>query len=253
MIRWLLKIIPKTERKIVKNVFATGAKQDALDHRDFVASSQPVIPERASLLGSCPPIRNQGVAGACTGESAIGIVEIDQIFKGETFIEGSVLYNYYRSRLLDGFFPNDSGAYLRDAIKVLNQFGFCPEKLMPYNDRNTAGKPGIFCDSFAKMLKIQAYFRCINIEQIKSAISQNHAVAFALNVYGNFYDATDTIPMPSGPIIDGHAMIFVAYDDTKQALLVRNSWDVTWGDNGYSWMPYEYLNQVPYDAWFIVR
>ena len=54
-------------------------------------------------------------------------------------------------------------------------------------------------------------------------------------------------------MMGGHAVCAVGYDDSKVivnpsnqksskgALLIRNSWGSSWGDNGYGWLPYDYV------------
>jgi hypothetical protein len=37
---------------------------------------------------------------------------------------------------------------------------------------------------------------------------------------------------------DGHCIVIVGYDDTKQAWLIRNSWGTSWGTDGYGWFGY---------------
>jgi len=42
--------------------------------------------------------------------------------------------------------------------------------------------------------------------------------------------------------------------DTKGALLIRNSWGTGWDDNGYGWLPYEYvLRGFALDFWSLLR
>ena len=36
----------------------------------------------------------------------------------------------------------------------------------------------------------------------------------------------------------------VGYDDSKTAFIVRNSWGVNWGLNGYFYMPYAYITST---------
>ena len=45
----------------------------------------------------------------------------------------------------------------------------------------------------------------------------------------------------------------VGYDDEKKALLVRNSWGKQWGQDGYFWLPYEFVTQrnMSADYWTI--
>ena len=33
----------------------------------------------------------------------------------------------------------------------------------------------------------------------------------------------------------------VGYDDDRGVFIIRNSWGSNWGDNGYFYMPYEFI------------
>ncbi|CAK9030609.1 unnamed protein product [Durusdinium trenchii] len=55
------------------------------------------------------------------------------------------------------------------------------------------------------------------------------------------------------PVCGGHAVCAVGYDDFQQCFIVRNSWGEDWGDQGYFYMPYEYIchPQLAQDFWAI--
>ena len=53
----------------------------------------------------------------------------------------------------------------------------------------------------------------------------------------------DTMPLPKKgeQMLGGHCVIAVAYDNSKQAFRMKNSWSKDWKDNGYFWMPYSFI------------
>jgi C1A family cysteine protease len=87
---------------------------------------------------------------------------------------------------------------------------------------------------------------------------------FGFTVYSSIPPAGDgkgEIPFPeSGDSVEGgHAIVAVGYDDKKiigkdtGALLIRNSWSALWGDKGYGWLPYSYVQQgLAVDFWTLV-
>ena len=64
----------------------------------------------------------------------------------------------------------------------------------------------------------------------------------------------------------GHAVVCVGYDDdlviqntatgekTKGALKIRNSWGTGWGEDGYGWLPYKYVEDgLARDWWSLIK
>ena len=51
----------------------------------------------------------------------------------------------------------------------------------------------------------------------------------------------------------GHAVVCCGYDDEKQLFLIHNSWGTDLGDNGYYYLPYDYVTTTDLsdDFWTI--
>ena len=67
-------------------------------------------------------------------------------------------------------------------------------------------------------------------------------------------------PRPGDRLEGGHAVVAIGYDDGKTigkekgALRIRNSWGTAWGDAGYGWLPYAYVeNGLAVDFWSLVE
>jgi C1A family cysteine protease len=82
---------------------------------------------------------------------------------------------------------------------------------------------------------------------------------FGFSVYESFESQSVAstghapMPKPKEPLLGGHAVVAVGYDDSKQWFVVRNSWGTNWGLSGYFTMPYAYLldGNLSDDFWTI--
>lgn len=59
------------------------------------------------------------------------------------------------------------------------------------------------------------------------------------------------VPMPkeSEKTLGGHAICLVGYDDKARIIKFKNSWSEKWGDNGYGYLSYKYIEKYMLDAW----
>ena len=73
------------------------------------------------------PIRNQGNIGSCTAFALGACVE----FLSTNNFRCSPLFLYYTERFIEGTVFIDSGAYLHDGVKCLQNYGVCSEPLWP--------------------------------------------------------------------------------------------------------------------------
>lgn len=249
-----MRIFDKTIRTVrCPNERSLGLLPDPIDTRDHVVCGVSTETS-ADLTKYASTVKNQGGMQSCTAHAAILAYEMEHYIRDgdRWWIEGSEMHNYYNSRVYGGLFPQDGGAYLRDACKSLAKIGMCPEKLMPYNDSRPEEEPGIFCNSFAYFWKIKEYTRITSITGMKASLASKHPVLLGIPIFSNWIGLTnDTIPLPEGPSIGGHAITVIGFDDTE-GLWIQNSWGRAWGNNGRAWLPYEYFKHIDwFDAWTI--
>lgn len=237
---------------------------DLPDHRDFMyAAPTPVmasIPASADLRSQCPPVYDQGQLGSCTANAIAGAFQFDEIKQKEPSTMPSRLFIYYGERAMEGTVGTDSGAQIRDGIKVIAQNGVCPEKEWPYDIKKFTEKPSAKCFNDAKKYQAVTYQRLIqDLNTMKGCLAEGFPFVFGITVYSSFESPqvaqTGIVPMPSTQekMLGGHAILAVGYDDSQRMFIFRNSWGTTWGKQGYAFIPYSYLTDqsLASDFWTI--
>lgn len=61
------------------------------------------------------------------------------------------------------------------------------------------------------------------------------------------------MPKDNDESMGGHAVVVVGYDDEKEWFIIRNSWGVEVGDNGYFYLPYAVWDKIGWDGWTIIQ
>jgi C1A family cysteine protease len=230
-----------------------GWIRDLPDPRDrywqapALASAQ--LPTSVDLRPQCPPVYDQGELGSCTANAIAGAVQFDEIRSGiaPTWTP-SRLFIYYNERALEGTVDSDSGAQIRDGIKVIAAQGVCPESDWPYDISKFTDKPPARAYQDAVRDRVGAYQRLNqSLVPLKTCIASGFTFVFGFTVFSSFEGAgvaaTGDIPMPqpSETPIGGHAVVGVGYDDGRGVFIIRNSWGAGWGSAGYGFMPYAYM------------
>lgn len=247
----------------------------------------PTLRPSVDLRQWCSPIENQLSLGSCTAHAAVGVVEYFENRSYGRHIDGSRLFVYKTTRNLMGV-TGDTGAWLRNTMGALVLCGVPPEKYWPYSDRTTPGpsgeptfdeEPHSFIYSIADNFETIKYF-ChdplgVNVPPERVLVHIKKFLAAGVPSMFGFYgfrsfnstNVSGGIPFPCAgeQAMWGHAIVAVGYDDnmkikntlcdkeTTGALLIRNSWGTSWGDNGYGWLPYKYvLKRFALDFWSIL-
>ncbi len=201
------------------------------------------------------PIEDQLDLGSCTSNAFAGAYELmTKRLKSEDYVDVSRLFLYYNIRVIDGTVGMDAGGYLRDGVKAMSKYGLCEESIWPYDIAKFDVKPSDAAYKDARTRSITNYQRVDGFRLMLDAINNNRPIAFGMDVYRVFdYIGPDdpVIPMPNNNehSSGGHAMCMVGYDLAKKQFLVRNSYGTEWGDRGYAWLPFEYVEKYAYDAW----
>jgi len=260
----------------------TDVLAQRLETRKSKALTAP--PTSADLRQWCSPVENQGRLGSCTAHAAIGVVEYFERRSAGKHVDGSRRFVYKTTRNLLGV-TGDTGAWLRNAMGALILCGVPNEQYWPYTDVDPDFdiEPPQFVYSVADNFEALKYFahdplganvpRQAVLDSVKKYLAAGVPSMFGFWGYASFDsgNAPGHVPSPTdqelaGDPAWGHAIVAVGYDDARKitnkvsnksttgALLFRNSWGGVWGDNGYGWMPYQYvLAGIALDFWSLLK
>lgn len=233
---------------------------------------------RVDLREWFSPVEDQGSLGSCTANAGVGLVEYFEKRAGGKHIDASRLFLYKTSRNMEHF-KGDTGSFLRTTMSAMVLFGVPPEEYWPYNIEDYDREPTAFCYAFAQNYQAINYYRLdppetrkdTLLKRIKTNLAAGLPSMFGFTVFSSYIQANTSgqIPYPTNgeKSVGGHAVIAAGYDDkikikntgtgakeTTGALLVRNSWGKTWGEEGYGWLPYEYvLKGLAVDWWSLLK
>jgi C1A family cysteine protease len=233
-------------------------REDSRDHRLPRQEVKP-LPRFMSLRKKCPPVFDQGELGSCTANAGAAA----RMMLTDTNTELSRMFLYYQERALHGNEKKDSGAEMRDICKALSNDGICEERYAPYEPDKFDQRPSPLAYRNARQYTVSSYATfdgdtADDIQQIRLYLAtQKLPVLIGMDVYESFEShlvaRTGFMPMPdteSEKLLGGHAVLIVGYNDMRRHLIVRNSWGPSWGDGGYFYMPYRYVeDKLAYDSW----
>lgn len=174
--------------------------------------------------------------------------------KADSYVDLSRLFIYYNARALTGAEREDAGAYLRDALTAANKHGICTELLWPYRVKNFDTRPSEACYQDGQQRIITNYRKVPGVPTMLDALNDNRPVIFGITIYNGFDElkGKDSIlrtPLNNDNDLGGHAMCMVGYDTNRQLFLAKNSFGTDWGDEGYCWIPFDYMRSEGYDMW----
>lgn len=234
---------------------------------------EPVLPKAVDNRKWCSAIQTQGELGSCTAQAAVSMMEYMQNKTSGKYQDGSRLFVYYNTRVYMGsqYINIDSGAFNRLTVKSIVKLGIPEEVNWKYNINMFTKEPprAVYDDAVSN--KAVKYFRIDGdskygeayTTRIKTFLSNGYAMFTGFPGYDNIYKVTKATPVLQFPtkankLLGGHAVMICGYDDElnynmgKGCFLAQNSWDNTYGDGGFFWIPYKFFNDaLAIDTWCV--
>jgi C1A family cysteine protease len=266
-----------------------GWHPDRPDPRDLTSVSRPVVallaglerpgrgggeavaqtlPPRVDWSEFFAPPGDQGALATSVPLACLGLAQYFERRAHGRRLDGSVRFLYKMARELQGW-TGDAGATYRTTLKALVRFGLPPSALCPDagGDVDRPLEPHLF--AYGEVMRSMRYARLDTPwssggairARVRAWLAAGFPCAFGLVVFDSMTDDGDiACPTSFDDPTGGLALVATGYDDayrirsTRGALRVRNCWGASWGDNGYGWLPYEYIERgLATDFWTLLR
>ena len=242
-----------------------GDHLDRLNERHRAVGEAENVDLREYFVRDAP---NQAGLNASSAFACSAIVEYFEYRALGRFIEPSAIFlSQAATRLQPGGCPLCCG--LRNTLKAMVRLG------MPSEDQwsgfaSTGDEeptdPVLF--AFSEFYRSICYLRldqpgasdADTLRDVKSFLRGGFPVAFGFAVPDSLtYDADIAYRPTFDSIRGGQAAVALGYDDNrmtaaKGALLIRCSWGTEWGDQGYGWLPYAFVEKrLALDFWTLIK
>lgn len=178
----------------------------------------------------------------------------------------SRMFVYYNSRALQNNTEQDTGASLRNTFQAIRDSGVCQESVWSYDISKFAVKPSDAIYESAEGNNIIKYERLgPHMQQFKACLNDGFPFVFGFKIFNGFRslenDKGGMLAIPSEeeiastPEPETQAGLAVGYNDASKCITVLNSWGKSFGDNGFFYMPYDYISNrnLCFDFWTIVE
>lgn len=177
------------------------------------------IPVEFTYRPLMPPVRDQGTESTCVCQTLTGMLDVQRNAKNDVTnvcnnFSIQELYNQRSNK------PQE-GMIIKEALSILRHKGLNDEK-------------------------IANYAMCTSVKAAKQAIVANGPLAIGMMVYNN---GSDKYWISKGMCVGGHCTMLVGYDEN--GFIMRNSWGLSYGNEGYINLPYSDFEEYCMECWTI--
>ena len=187
--------------------------------------------------------RDQGLRPTCL---CFATSDAHAVRRTTPFIQLSVEYLYYMGFQRSGKPPSGDGVSIQSITHALDLDGQPLESAWVYlpalPNPLSSWKPPAVTEVFKRKLESTAF----SVGNLVSTLESDASAVLVIKISEAFHspDQEGFVDSPAKDRDTGvHAVVAVGHGlrGTKPVILVRNSWGIDWGVNGYGWLTADYL------------
>ena len=217
-----------------------GALQPKVDKRDYsVRAAASTFPE-TYMCADLPPVKNQGNVRSCVAHAIATVLETLNIMETQEFIPLSTNFIYGMQGVAFG--RMDSGMYLRDACKIVKDYGDATERTVNGNTeqpkcaKDLEQKLNDEIYNEARIFRVNSYASCKDENAIKHALMNYGPVLASIQWYDKYKFNGKIINFDKNSNYGYHAIMICGWDEN--GWICQNSWGRTWNGDGKFVYPY---------------
>jgi C1A family cysteine protease len=212
------------------------------------------VPSEVDLRPGLPPLRDQGlVRGTCLAFATTTTHEARRRSAADNE-DLSTEALFWAAKEVEG--NREDGTTFSAVAIALEAPGQPPESAWPYDparDITEAGYgPPVAATDSAVLRRARLQAVATTVDAITAELAAGNVVVVGFELWEEFelLEDEDELGVPNAGDLNGsyHAVALVGYSELSRRVLVRNSWAEEWGDGGYAWIPYEFVDQFVVDA-----
>ena len=193
----------------------------------------------SSLKDGMYPVR-LAFKGGCAAFAAAAVAEFhlrDKLGPDDRLSAGYIFAS--EARVNNGS-AGGAGMNFASCSNVLTRFGVAPESVYPSTYRRT---PDDVADGSARPFRLLSGEYVTTMRGAKQALADGLPLLVGMDAYS--FGRTFWKPSAGhATVLGGHAVVVDGYDDKEKVFSVRNCWGASWGDRGYTKLPYEDWGRV---------
>lgn len=210
-----------------------------------------------------PPIKSQGNLESSCVAFAAGYAARSYAFRADNnntpYANDNTFSPEYLYNLTKESGNCKSGSSIRSALEHMKNVGICTWDVLEYSGTNGCDISGWDPDVYENVgcYKIDDFKRIAvtNVGVMKRWIGAGYPIICGMRVDSSlFWRNWSTKPYYDPSFIwkeqvgewdtEGHAMVITGWDDSKNAWKVMNSYGERYGDGGYGWIDYDFLDEA---------